>query len=63
MIDSAGGISKTHLPRDSWGPLLLMEELLLSKEESGRETKKVGKDSSSSSARTPAGQAALSEAL
>lgn len=62
VIDSACGINKTHLPRDSGGPLLLTEELLLSKEESDREIEKVGKDSSSSSARAPAGQAALSEA-
>ena len=62
-----GGICRscsllTRVPRDSWGPLLLTEELLLSKEESDREIEKVGKDSSSSSARAPAGQAALSEA-
>ena len=55
LIDSACGINKTHLPRDSWGPLLLREELLLSKEESDRETEKVGKHSSSSSARVPEG--------
>lgn len=63
VIDSACGINKTHLPRDSWGPLLLTEELLLSKEESDRETEKTGKDSSLSLARVPVGQAAPSEAL
>lgn len=63
VIDSACGINKTHLPRDSWGPLLLTEELLLSKEESDRETEKTGKDSSLSLARVPVGQAALSETL